>query len=145
MMHIGCRGSHVIRNVTISSSATSVSSVLRKPQRRYLKSMRLRGIYLKNGAGLARARLDWEREKRNSLRAALIREYEKKERSKWVRNVRRIEQSFSQDTAKEHESSKCSPLSPRPIDSQFSYKENVQCGIFWDIENVWNEYSGYPL
>lgn len=84
------------------------------------------------------ARLAWEQQKRDSLRTALIRQYEEEERPKWVRNSVRLGQSFRMDNDIRGEP-RVSLRSQEEQSAQYNREEDVQCGIFWDIENVRNE------
>lgn len=84
------------------------------------------------------ARLAWEQQKRDSLRTALIRQYEEEERPKWARNSVRLGQSFRMDNDIRGKP-RVSLRSKQEQDSQYNREEDVQCGIFWDIENVRNE------
>jgi len=87
---------------------------------------------------LAQARLDWEREKRHSLRTLLIQQYEEEERPRWSRTAKRLgtDDVREQPADGEYWTSRDS-LGFR---GQRQRHEEVQCGIFWDIENVRNEY-----
>ena len=86
---------------------------------------------------LAQARLDWEREKRHSLRTLLIQQYEEEERPKWSRTARRLEA----DDGKDEESVYWTSRDTSAYKGKRQRHEEVQCGIFWDIENVKNEYT----
>jgi hypothetical protein len=94
-------------------------------------------------SGPHRARLEFQHQKRRKLRATLIKEYERKERRKWSENiVNRLENSFSEDV-QEGTWSYASSGSSSAIDHRYRHdlEDDIQCAIFWDIENVWNEYS----
>ena len=87
-----------------------------------------------------KARLALEREKRDSLRAALIRQYEEEERPKWAKNNVRLGQSFKMDNDLEGRP-RVSLKSREQQNASRIRETDVQCGIFWDIENVSNEYA----
>ena len=87
-----------------------------------------------------RARLAWEQQKRDSLRTALIRQYEEEERPKWARNPVRLGQSFTMDNDLRGQP-RVSLRSKEEQEARYNREEDVQCGIFWDIENVHNEYQ----
>ena len=84
------------------------------------------------------ARLTWEQQKRDSLRTTLIRQYEEEERPKWARNSVRLGQSFRMDSDTRGEP-RVSLRSQEEQNALYNREEDVQCGIFWDIENVRNE------
>jgi len=86
-------------------------------------------------ARLSEARLAWEREKRHSLRTLLIQQYEEEERPNWQRAAKRLE--TDEPTGESGYWNSRDTLGYR---AQQQRHENVQCGIFWDIENVRNEY-----
>ena len=90
---------------------------------------RINKVSTKVAARFQQARLKWEREKRNSLRTTLIRQYEKEEKPNWSRNRIRLTQSVSN----------FSQIKQSVGGAQRTLDEDVQCGIFWDIENVGNE------
>jgi hypothetical protein len=85
--------------------------------------------------------LAWRYEKSDSLRTALMRQYEQDERPKWSRATVQIGQSFKVGyrTPSQESSPKVS-MNRDSHESQITRHEDVQCGIFWDIENVHNEY-----
>lgn len=86
------------------------------------------------------ARVAWERQKRDSLRTALIRQYEEEERPKWAKGSVRLGQSFRMDKDRRG-TPRVSLRSKDEQSAQYTREEEeVQCGIFWDIENVRNEY-----
>jgi hypothetical protein len=85
------------------------------------------------------SQLAWRQERSDSLRTALMRQYEEEARPRWSSNSERLGQSFNVDTEASSEGS------PRgSMNNQTSHgperSGDVQCGIFWDIENVRNEY-----
>src|ERR1700737_169852 len=77
-------------------------------------------------------RLELEREKRTSLRTSLIRQYEEETRPKWAQRER--ESVKGSDTTKERRNY---------VFSNSRDDQDIQCGIFWDIENVNNEYNPF--
>jgi hypothetical protein len=84
-------------------------------------------------------RLAWRQERSDSLRTALMRQYEEEARPRWSSNSGRLGQSFNVDTETSPEGSPQASMN-----NQASHVPHgggdVQCGIFWDIENVRNEY-----
>jgi hypothetical protein len=92
----------------------------------------------KQASRLAQARLDWERERRHSLRTLLIQQYEESERPKWQRTAKRL----GNDEASTEEPGYWSTREAYSCRNrrQRLGQEELQCGIFWDIENVRNEY-----
>lgn len=87
---------------------------------------------------LAQARLDWEREKRHSLRTLLIQQYEEEERPRWSKTAKRL---VTDDVREQHgDGGYWTSSNSFGFRGQRQRHEEVQCGIFWDIENVRNEY-----
>jgi hypothetical protein len=81
------------------------------------------------------ARVAWEQENRISLRMTLMRQYEEEERPKWAKKSH----SFGHIRGEPRISLRSNEQQGEP-----NIRDNdVQCGIFWDIENVKNEYYSY--
>jgi hypothetical protein len=78
------------------------------------------------------ARVAWEQEKRMSLQTTLMQQYEEEARPKWATKSH----SFGHTPGKPGIS-----LNSNEQQGEPNIRDNdVQCGIFWDIENVKNEY-----
>jgi hypothetical protein len=85
--------------------------------------------------------LAWRHEKSDYLRTTLMRQYEEEERPRWSRGTVRIGQSFNVGSkTPSQESSPNVSISQDSHEPQITPHEDVQCGIFWDIENVHNKY-----
>lgn len=75
--------------------------------------------------------------KREQLRSSLLRQYEEESKPMLVRNAVRFEQSSLDEYYKER--SPDQHQEPRQELRQ-SRDDDINCGIFWDIENVRQEY-----
>jgi NYN domain len=99
-------------------------------------------IVVKTPHRAARTRLDSQVEKRSLLQAKLIQQYEEKQSSTSVNNARQLGQKFEEDAL-----SSSQETSQRSTYDRHSrlYDDDVQCGIFWDIENVPTRYLYFAI
>jgi hypothetical protein len=85
------------------------------------------------------SRLAWRQERSDSLRTALMRQYEEETRPRWSCNSERLGPSLNVHTETSSGGSPQAAMNNQSSQNPQESKE-VQCGIFWDIENVRNEY-----
>jgi hypothetical protein len=89
----------------------------------------------RRGRTTVQKRLDWEREKRDSLRTTLVRQYEDQERPRWTKRDRDLE---NLDVDPPRHPARSSMADRRLVEPLNDDGQDIQCGIFWDIENVRN-------